>query len=229
MKPALMPTPTLYAVSLVLSAVPLWAADLTLLRDGSSDYQIVIPDRQDTPAMAACLDQTARLLQTAFQANGAAIRVVPESRREAARPSLWLGNTDFARKQGIDVHGLPNWSYVLRAVGRDIVIAGHDHAAKAGPGIAGQRNWDRVGTAKAAADFARQFMGVRFLYPEVPPYATVGDAAKIDLLASPAIEFLPRKTIVVPGDLNVVQTPRLRVNTSHPPGRPPARTGRTSA
>jgi len=211
MKPAVIPT-------VILFAVPLSAAELTLLRDGKSDYQIVLPDRQDTPELAACLSQTARLLQTAFQANGAAVRVVLESQREAARPSLWLGDTNFARKQGIDVRGLRDWSYVLRAFGREVVIAGHDHAARAVPGSPGRQNWDRVGTAKAVADFARQFLGVRFLYPEVPPYATVGAAAKIDLLASPAIEFLPMKTIVVPEGLNVLQTPWLRVNTSHPPG-----------
>ena len=42
-------------------------------------------------------------------------------------------------------------------------------------------------------NFARQFLGVRFLSPEIAPYNPVGVAAKIDLLASPAIEFLPMR------------------------------------
>jgi hypothetical protein len=75
-----------------------------------------------------------------------------------------------------------------------------------------------VGTAKAAVDFARQFMGVRFLYPDLPGYTPVSGAAKIDLLASPAIEFLPMKTMTVPESLNVTTTPLLRVNTAHPAG-----------
>lgn len=61
-------------------------------------------------------------------------------------------------------------------------------------------------------------MGVRFLYPEIAPYNPVGAAAKVDLLASPAIEFLPMATISVPGDLPVEKTPLLRVNTAHPAG-----------
>lgn len=208
---------TLLIPTVILGVIPALAGELTLLRDGKSDYQIVVPDRHDSPALADCLQQAARLLQTAFQANGAIVPIVPERQRDGARPSLYLGNTDFARKHGIDVRAFRDWSYVLRAVGRDIVIAGHDHAAKAGPGRPGQQNWDRVATAKAAADFAQQFMGVRFLYPDLPPYSTVAAAAKIDLLASPAIEFLPRKAITVPHDLNLAKTPLLRVNTSHPP------------
>jgi hypothetical protein len=203
---------------LLLVAVPVSAAELAMLRDGKSDYQIVVPDQHETPALAECLNQTARLLQTTLKANGAEVRIVAESQRDAAKPSLWLGSTRFAREHGINVRKLRDWSYVLRAIGRDVVIAGHDHAAKAGPTSLGRQNWDRVGTAKAAADFARQFMGVRFLYPEVPPYVSVSAAAKVDLLASPAIEFLPMKTMTVPQGLDAAKTPVLRVNTSHPPG-----------
>ena len=111
-----------------------------------------------------------------------------------------------------------DWSYVHRVIGKDVIIAGHDHPAKGETENKRRPNWDRVGTAKAVVDFVRQFMGVRFLYPEIPPYTPVSAAAKIDLLASPAIEFLPMKTIAVPADLNVQKTPVLRLNTAHPAG-----------
>ena len=196
----------------------LLAADLTLLNDGKSEYQIVVPDAQQTPALAESLNQTARLVQTAFRANGADVVVVGESTRDAAKPSLFLGNTQFAQKNNIDVTKLRDWSFVHRAIGKDIVIAGHDHPSKAPTVNVRRPNWDRVGTAKAAVDFARQFMGVRFLYPDLPAYTPVSGAAKIDLLASPAIEFLPMKTITAPESLNVTTTPLLRVNTAHPAG-----------
>ena len=73
--------------ALCLFALPVHAADVVLLRDGQSDYQIVVPDTQATPALTECLDQTARLVQTAFRANGAEVGVVarahgmPRSRR----------------------------------------------------------------------------------------------------------------------------------------------------
>lgn len=194
------------------------AADLTLAADGKSDYQIVLPDTPPTPAVGECLGQTARLIRTAFKANGADVPVMTESKRDRARPAIHLGDTAFARACGVDVSALQDWSYVLRVVGKDVIIAGNDCPAKAETTNKRRPNWDRLGTAKAAADFVRQFMGVRFLYPEIAPYNPVSAAAKIDLLASPAIELLPMKTIAVPADLNVRKTPVLRLNTAHPAG-----------
>jgi hypothetical protein len=106
------------------------AADLVLLSDSKSDYQIVIPDHVETEVLAECLNQTARLVQTAFQANGVELPVVREKKRDPAKPALFLGNTEFARRQGVDVTKLRDWSYVHRVVGRDVIIAGHDHPAR---------------------------------------------------------------------------------------------------
>lgn len=201
-----------------LSLTAATSADLILLDAGKSDYQIVLPDALPSPALDESLVQTARLLQTAFLANKAEVAVVREKERDAAKPALMLGNTQFAQKNGLEVTKLRDWSFVHRVVGKDVIIAGHDHPSKAPTDNARRPNWDRVGTAKAAVDFARQFMGVRFLYPDLPGYTPVSGAAKIDLLASPAIEFLPMKTMTVPESLNVTTTPLLRVNTAHPAG-----------
>jgi len=145
-------------------------ADVTLLSEGRSDYQIVLPDTLETPELTECLNQTARLVQTAFIANGVDVGVVTETQRDSAKPALLLGNTRFAQQHGVDVTKLRDWSYVLRVVGKDLIIAGHDHPAKAPAADPRRPNWDRVGTAKAAVDFLREFMGVRFLYPEMQGY-----------------------------------------------------------
>ncbi|MBI5687343.1 MAG: DUF4838 domain-containing protein [Verrucomicrobia bacterium] len=208
----------LAAALFLLFAANGWSADLVLAADAKSDYQIVVPETPPTPAIGECLGQTARLIQTAFKANGFDGPVVSEGKRDPAKPAIYLGNTAFARANGVDVAALRDWSYVQRVVGKDVIIAGHDHPAKAETTSKRRPNWDRLGTAKATADFVRQFMGVRFLYPEIAPYNAVSAAAKIDLLASPAIEFLPMKTIAVPADLNVRKTPVLRLNTAHPAG-----------
>ena len=134
------------------------AADLILLADQKSDYQIVLPDKQPTEALRECLVQTARLVQTAFLANGVEVAVVGESQRDTAKPALFLGDTAFTRSQGIEVTKLRDWSYVHRVVGRDIIVAGHDHPARGETVNPRRPNWDRVGTAKAVADFARQHL-----------------------------------------------------------------------
>lgn len=206
-------------VLLVLYAAGMCAADdLQLLHEGRSEYQIVVPDDSPSETIADCLRQTARLVQTTFAANGAELAVVPESRRDAAKPAIWLGNTAFARQQGVEPTKLEGWSYVQRVVGRDLLIVGHDHPAKVQAEQARRLNWDRVGTAKGVVDFLRQHAGVRFLYPDIPAYNSVGAAAKVDLRHSPAIEFLPVATIAVPSDWNVRKTPVLRFNTAHPAG-----------
>jgi len=194
------------------------AAELVLLKDGKSEYQIVVPDTLPSPALTECLNQSARLVRTAFQANGVEVSVVTESKRDAAKPSIWLGNTQFAQKQGLKLNQLRDWSYVHRAVGADVILAGNDQPAQGKTDNDRRPNWDRVGTAKAVVDFARQYMGVRFLFPDVTTYTPVSGAAKIDLLKTPAIEYLPTPVMTVPADLNLEKTPLLRLNTAHPAG-----------
>ncbi|MFO0905202.1 MAG: DUF4838 domain-containing protein [Pirellulales bacterium] len=194
------------------------AGELPLLEQSQSAYQIVLPDESPSKAIRESLQQTARLLQTAFQANGVAVEVVDERQRAADRPALLLGDTRVARQAGIDPTTLRDWSYRWKAVGRDVVIIGHDHPARGGADDARRPNWDRVGTAKAAVDFAREHLGVRFLYPELPGYTPISGAARIDLAATPAIEYLKRPRFAVPDELDVSKTPLVRVNTSHPAG-----------
>ena len=79
------------------------AADLTLLDAGKTDYQIVLPDAAPSPALHASLQQTARLLQTAFLANKVEIAIVREKERDGSKLALMLGNTVLARKNGVEV------------------------------------------------------------------------------------------------------------------------------
>jgi hypothetical protein len=201
-------------LALILFAFPALAADLVLLDERKSDYQIVVPDKQPTEALTACIQQTARLMQTAFKANGAELTVVTESERDAAKPAILLGNTLAAQKLGIDVTKLKGWSYIFQASGRDLIIAGREQTG-AGDGTK-QAPWDRIGTAKGVVDFLREYMGTRFLYPEIGPRQPISAAAKIDLLNSPAIEFLPTPTVAIPADLKLQKTPVLESFTAYP-------------
>lgn len=194
----------------------LQAADLVLAREGKSDYQIVVPESSSGPSVSAGLQQAARLLQVAFKANGAEVPVVVESQRDPAKPSIWLGDTKFAREQKLELSKLKGWGYVLKVVGNDVVIAGRDHLAPAKSAQPRRAAWDRFGTAKGVVDFAQQFVGTRFLYPDLAPYQPIGNASTIDILNSPAFEFLKTDPIVVPSDLSVSKTPLIEFNTAHP-------------
>lgn len=194
------------------------AADLVLASEGRCGYQIVVPDRPPTAEIGDCIRQAARLLETAFRASGFTVPVVPEAERDPGRPAICLGDTAAARAAGVDTRALVGWQTVVLVTGHDVIVAGRDAPARGETDNPRRPNWDRVGTVKAAADFAREHLGVRFLYPDIAPYRPVSAAAAVDLLASPAIEFLPRTTISVPAELDVRRTPVLRLNTSHPAG-----------
>ena len=193
------------------------ASQLVIADKGQSDYQIVMPDKYPTPAIEADMKQVARLVQAAFKANGADLPVVTESARNAAKPAIFLGDTAFARGHGVAVAQLKGWSYVHKAVGRDLIVAGRDetgpaHAAKPkGP------DFDRIGTAKAVTDFLQQYVGTRFLYPENGGFAPLANVAGVDLLNTPTIEYLPIPTIAVPPNLDVRKTPVMEFDVTWPP------------
>lgn len=206
------------AASTFFWAVSADAADLVLAADGRSEYQIIVPDNPPAKSVGDCLAQVARLVQTAFKANGCDVPVVPEAQRDVARPGIYLGDTAFARARGVDVAKLDGWGYVHKVVGRDLILAGRDVPA---PGKGGNRrgvSYDRVATAKAAADFLRLYAGTRFLYPDLGPWSPLQSAASVDLLKTPTIEFLPTPTIQVPADLNVQRTAPVRYNFSYAQG-----------
>ena len=204
------------AITVLLGERYCAAADLILAADGRSDYQIVLPNSSPSPSIEECLRQTGRLIQTAFRANGCEVAIVTEEKRELTRPAIFLGDTAFARTQGIPLSSLKGWSYVQKAVGRDVIIAGRDQPSPAKSLQERRPTWDCLGTAKGVVDFLRQYAGTRFLYPDLAPYQPISAAAKIDLLSSPSIEFLKVPKISVPADLNVTVSPRLEFNTSHP-------------
>lgn len=84
---------TLITALMLAPLAATYAADVSLLSAGTSDYQIVLPDALETPELTECLNQTARLVQTVFKANGVDVSVVTETGRDASKPALLLGNT----------------------------------------------------------------------------------------------------------------------------------------
>ena len=173
------------------------AEELTLAAQGKTDYQIVIPDSPPSPEIGKRMAEIAKLVQSAFKANGFEITVVPEAKRVPDKPCIYLGDTAFARANGVNVATFPDWRYVHKLVGRDVIIAGRDQPCPVPLPPNGHRSagtgMDRLGTSKAAADFLRQYAGVRFLLP-----------------GETGIEFLPTPVIAVPTDLNVVKIPVLQ-------------------
>lgn len=192
------------------------SASLLVIADkGASDYQIVLPDNFPTAGIGADMQQVARLLQTAFKANGVELPIVAEAARDKAKPAIFLGGTAFAKSHGVECKG---WSYVHKVVGRDVIIAGRDEP---GPDVGAKSSigggFARLGSAKAAVDFLHRHVGTRFLFPELGGFQPLAGTAKIDLLTTPTIEYLPTPRVAVAPDLDVKVTPPLDYDICWPP------------
>ncbi len=195
---------------------------LTLAEHGHSDYQVVLPDTFPNPEVSNRLAQTAALVQAAFKANGCDVPVVSEAQRDPAKPGLYLGDTARARACGVAAAELSGWAYALKAAGRDVIIAGNDRslAVRVDPARA---TWEdrssaqvRMGTAKGAADFLREYLGARFLYPTGGPRPLSARAAPTNTLDDTGIEFLKTPAASVPAGLDVRRSPPLLYNACYP-------------
>ena len=186
-------------LALAAAGANVHAGDLILAGGGKSDYQIVVPDALPNQALAKQVNQAGRMVQNAFKANGCDVPLVAEKDRDPAKPGIYLGNTKFARANGVNLSKLEGWGYVHKVVGKDVIVAGRDEPC----GLTVERGAgprDRTGTLKGVADFLRLHAGTRFLYPTKNADDENG------------IEFLKIEAIAVPDDLDVVKKPMLLVN-----------------
>ena len=198
-------------------------SDLVMAANGASDYQVVIPDKAADSLTDQWLLVTGKLIATAFEKNGFTIPVVRESKRIPNKPGIYLGDTAFARQNGVKIDS-DDWTYAMKVVGKDLIIAGNDHEDKMRMAYVPdepRQNVALLGTVKGACDFLREYAGVRFLF------FNAGNQQKFIIkdgqmqiikpngsldIDTRSIAFLPTSQIAVPGDLNIRKTPPLLVN-----------------
>lgn len=110
-------------VALLSATAALGAGELTLVREGQSDYVIVVPDR------ATPVERTAagELQQHLAQVTGATLAIVPEGQTPAGKSRMLVGDGAAAREHlgGLAPASLPADGIVIRTAGRDLVLVGH--------------------------------------------------------------------------------------------------------
>ena len=114
----------LFFTVLSLSALLLTAAPLKLAEDGKTGYKIVYSELEKEAAeeLKLHLDQI----------TGADFPLVKDE-AGVSGPAIWLGNTAFTRKQGVDSAKLAPEEWLIRNFGKDLVIAGGKrHAVQLG-------------------------------------------------------------------------------------------------
>ncbi len=118
--------------------------ELTLSRDGRSEYVIVIPDQ------ASSVERTAarELREHLAQVTGAALPIVSAGESPQDKPRIVLGDGAITREllPGFDPAKLSPDAIVIKTVGRDLVLAGHP----------------RRGTLYAVYTFLEDTVGIRW-------------------------------------------------------------------
>ncbi|MFA7173330.1 MAG: DUF4838 domain-containing protein [Kiritimatiellia bacterium] len=183
------------------------AADLVIADKGTSSYQIVIPDKAVDEVVDRWLLVTAKLMQTAFSKSGFKTPVVREFAKSVDNPCIYLGATEFAKKNEIEVN-TDDWSYVWKAIGRDLVIVGSDRKDP----DRGKIQLALLGSVKGALDFIREYAGTRFLFNNnvdmrlAEAFGKDGDMP----LDTRSIAFEPVQHITIASDLDLRKTPPLK-------------------
>jgi len=203
------------------ASVNTYAAELVIAENGKSDYQIVIPDKAQDEIVDTWLFATAKLMQTAFEKNGFEIAVVKESAKAPDKPGIYLGATEFAKKNGVSLEEYDDWTYVQKTVGKDLIIAGHDKKDPTETIRSTDTPMALLGTVKGACDFLREYAGVRFLFLNLdqsqyvvvnedglPAYNEDG-SLNVD---TRSIAFMPVEKIAVAEELDLRKTPMMRAN-----------------
>ena len=97
--------------------------EVTIVRDGKSDYVIVVPDK------ATPVEQTAarELQQHLAAVTGVTLPVVSEAEAPRDMPRVSVGDGAATRKllAGLSLGSLAPDTIVIRTAGRDLVLAGH--------------------------------------------------------------------------------------------------------
>ncbi len=165
------------AVAVALPA----AGEVTLVKDGRSDYEIVLPP---DPVPAERL--AARELQTFVeQASGAKLPIVPAA--TADKPHVYLGVSPASEAAGVKAAELQPEGFHLRTVGRDLHIVGEDTAGD--PATIKVNYPTHCGTMNGVYELLETHLGVIFAW---------GDALGT---------VVPRQTTIVLPDLNLTSAP----------------------
>lgn len=104
----------LFAALMLAVANQAFAAGLTLVENGRTNYRIVLPERSSPSEhrAAAELNNHIRMI------SGATIPIVPEK----TGPSILIGSR--AAPKGVDLSDLGDEGFVIKTIGQDLVIAG---------------------------------------------------------------------------------------------------------
>ncbi|MBR2510367.1 MAG: DUF4838 domain-containing protein [Lentisphaeria bacterium] len=109
----------LFVCAMLLCSMAVFAAEFVFADKGKTDFTIVLPEKT-----VGFEDMAAKDLQSFFkQMSGAELKIVKES-AAPAKNAIYVGNTDFAKKAGINVDKLTAETWVIKPVNSNLILSG---------------------------------------------------------------------------------------------------------
>ncbi len=177
------------------------AGDIILGVNGKTRHEIVIPDKFKNKSAEVSAERSAKLIQRLFAVNKIKMNIVRESKKTKGMHGIYLGATEFAKRNGVNIDRLTGWQHVHKAVGKNIIIAGNDKNDPISKRVSPWNHKRRLRpepyypTLHGTAEFLYRYAGARFLKP-----------------GNNGTEFLRLPIIRVPDNLNTTQGPWNREN-----------------
>ncbi len=159
-------------------------AELKIIENGKSSYQIIVGKKSSEITLAAAKD----LILYIDKSTGVKLPL-KRTGETGDKPSIVIGDCIASRKVGIDVAKLPPEGFLIRTVGRNLYIVGHDTA-----GSANSDHWysaPQSGTWNGVSRFLQTQLGIRWFMP--------GDAG----------EYVPQLKNLTIGTLNILDAPQM--------------------
>ncbi len=169
----------------ILCTVYATGAELTIVDNGKSDYQVVIGPKCPKITVAAAKD----LILYLGKSTGV---VLPLKRTglTGGKPSIVVGDCVAARKVGIDANKLPPEGFVIKTVGRDLYIVGRDTAGSVSD------HWyssPQAGSWNGVSRFLQKYLNIRWFMPqeigEYVPNIKILKLGSIDLTDAPEMNY----------------------------------------
>lgn len=184
--------------------VPLTAVaedDMTLVENGRSDYQIVIPNNPGDNGYWRLIEQSARRLRECVRAaSGAELPIREESMATVSQPGIYIGHTRKAASVGLPPSNAMEWRHQLKVSGKDLILIGNDRPS---PALKSQKSggysYYELGSVKAVALFLEKFCATRFIIPGpngivTQKLATIAIPSKLDLDITPPFRYCIGRT-----------------------------------
>lgn len=105
--------------AILLCGMAVFAAEFVFAENNKANYTIVIPDKT-----AGFEEQAAKDLQEFFKKMSGANFVIIKEAAAPAKNAIYIGNTAFAKKHGVNIDKLTPETWVIKSAGNNLVLSG---------------------------------------------------------------------------------------------------------